>query len=547
VNPAEPHDRRRTDPELLLYGSAFAVFAIACINLAALVLARGATRKRNYALRRAIGASGKQIAREVLAEVAIVSVLGAVAGGILASIGISMLRGLIPDPLIASGIRPPEWDTHVFALTGAGLVAAVVLAGALPAWRASRVMPSDLIKSNAGTTTGRATKEFRWLMVGELALSMVLVLTAAMLGHATVNLANFSYGFEPRPLLRVDVSFPVKDDTLSAGARGELRRQLLSRIGSIGGVAADASFSQRRIDGSTVTSDVLAQRKGSLKQDRYFEVGPGFFQAAGIGIVEGRDVTEGDRATGGAAVLTRRLASSLFPAGKAIGGRVKFGPADSKSAWIDVVGIAADVRMDRPRDPSVPVAPEMFALTPNDASSSWSMVIRPDRGTDRVDVAASRTLRDALPSHARWTVAPWLANADDVDSMMVFIARIFGIFGVAALVLAGAGLYSVLSHSVAQRSREFGVRIALGATRRQVLQTVLIYGMQLMAAGVIIGLLMSFWSVSVLRAILFGLSPADPASIAISLTTMLSATLLACLAPAIRAMQSDPLEILRAA
>jgi ABC-type antimicrobial peptide transport system permease subunit len=201
--------------------------------------------------------------------------------------------------------------------------------------------------------------------------------------------------------------------------------------------------------------------------------------------------------------------------------------------------------MERPFNPSV-VEPVLFAMTPDPTPSAWSLVVRPAGGSDKVDVATARILRDALSPRVRWSVSHWLDNADSAQSVLVFVAQTLGIFGVCAVLLAAFGLYGVVSHSVAQRSREFGVRIALGATRRQILQVVLVYGGELMLAGAAIGVLMSFWSVSVFKAIMFGLGPADPFSMELAAGTIVLATVIACLSPAIRATRADPLEILRA-
>lgn len=546
VKSAQPRDHGVTEPELFLFGAAFAVFAIACTNVAVLMLVRGSSRRRDYALKRAIGATSLRIARDVFAEVVVIASLGALAGAVVVQMSLGLIRTLVPEQMLDVGIRPPEWNTQTFVFLAAGLMAALALAGAFPAWRASRTNPSDLIKANAGTTTPRAATKYRFFIVAELALSMVLVLTAATMTHATIKYSRFSYGFEPRPLLRVEIGLPRGSDSLNAAERGALRRDLLARIQAEPGVAAAASFSTGRPESTRITSDALAQGGAAIPQQSYLEVSPGFVAATGIPIVAGRDFTEGDRAIGGAVILTGRLAKSLFPRENALGGRVKLGPPQSKSGWVSVVGITGNVQMERPFNATVPVEPVMFALTANPTPSAWSLVVRPAGGSDQVDVATARVLRDALPPRVRWSVGHWLDNADSDQSVLVFVAQMFGIFGACAVLLAAFGLYGVVSHSVAQRSREFGVRIALGATRRQILQVVILYGGELTLAGAAIGVLMSFWSISVFKALMFGLGFADPFSMELAAGTMVLATVVACLAPAIRATRADPLEILRA-
>jgi predicted permease len=547
VRSASPHDRGRTDAELFLFGAAFAVLGIAGTNVAILMLVRGSSRHRDYALRRAIGATSVRIARDVIAEVVVIASLGTLAGAAVVQMSLGLLRTLVPEQMIESGIRPPEWSMQTFVVLAAGLIVALALAGALPAWRASRTNAADLIKSNAGTTTPRAASKYRFFIVAELSLSMVLALTAATMVHATIKYNQFSYGFEPRRLLRVDVGLPRSADSLNAAERGGLQRDLLTRIEKERGVAAAATFASAQLDGGRATSDGLPPAQPAIPQSRYFEVSPGFFGATGIPIVAGRDFAEGDRAVGGAVILSDRLARSLFPRGNAVGGRVKLGAPQSKGPWITVVGITSDAAMERPFNPNIPTEPLMFALTANPVSSAWSLVVRPATGADKVDVATTRVLRDALSPRVRWSVAHWLDNADTAESVLVFIAQTLGILGLSAVLLAAFGLYGVVSHSVAQRSREFAVRIALGATTRQILQVVLFYGAQLMAVGAVIGVVLSFWSMSVFRAIMFGLGFADPVSMELATAAIVVATLIACLAPAVRATRSDPLEILRAA
>jgi predicted permease len=545
VRPAQPRNQGATEAQLFLFAAAFAVFAIAATNVAVLMLVRGSSRRRDYALRRAIGATSARIARDVFAEVLVIASLGALTGAAVVQMSLGLIRTLVPEQMIESGVRPPEWNTQLFVLLALGIVAALALAGAFPAWRASRTNPSDLVKANAGTTTPRAATKYRFLIIAELALSMVLVLTAATMMHATIKFSQFSYGFEPRPLLRVEIGLPRGSDSLSAPQRAALQRDLLTRIGAEPGVAAAAGFSIGRPESTRITSDGLPRGSDALAQQSYFEITPGFFAATGIPIVAGRDFAEGDRAIGGGVILTTRLAKSLFPHGNALGGLVKLGPPQSKSGWVTVVGITGDVAMERPFNPSV-VEPVLFAMTPDPTPSAWSLVVRPAGGSDKVDVATARILRDALSPRVRWSVSHWLDNADSAQSVLVFVAQTLGIFGVCAVLLAAFGLYGVVSHSVAQRSREFGVRIALGATRRQILQVVLVYGGELMLAGAAIGVLMSFWSVSVFKAIMFGLGPADPFSMELAAGTIVLATVIACLSPAIRATRADPLEILRA-
>ncbi|HEV8411287.1 MAG TPA: ABC transporter permease, partial [Gemmatimonadaceae bacterium] len=219
------------------------VLVIAATNVAALSLARGLTRKRDYALRIALGASRAAIAGEVLAEIGVIAAVGSAGGVFMARAMIGALTHIVPAELAARWYVVPEFSGRLFGFAAAALIGAIALAGALPAWRASRVNPSDPLKDSAGTTTGRSRHEFRLLIVGELAVSMVLLMLASLMSLSVRNLTNYQFGYDARHLLSAHVYLPFTKDTADRPARREAQLASLARIRAADGVLSAATMS----------------------------------------------------------------------------------------------------------------------------------------------------------------------------------------------------------------------------------------------------------------------------------------------------------------
>jgi putative ABC transport system permease protein len=540
-----PRPMRTDEFGILMIVIGIGVLIIAATNVAALALARGLTRKRDYALRIALGASRGAIAGEVLTEIGVIALVGAV-GGVMAALAmIGALTRIVPEEMAAHWYVVPAFSTRLFGFAAAALIGAIVVAGAIPAWRASRVSPADPLKESAGTTTGRSRQEFRLLVVGELAVSMVLLMLASLMSLSVRNVASYKFGYDARPLLQANVYFRSVKDTSENSARVAARQASLDRIRATDGVLSAATMNGVSVPDWQMISEAMTPADQPMSVATATNVSAGFFHTLGVPLAEGRDFEEGDRANGGAVILSPRAARILFPRGGGVGRMVRWG-GEHSTRWLRVVGISNEFEMyfrnPDGRDPDPPV----FVSTNQRFFDGWGILIRPRNNDPKLALALHAVLRDALPPKASAQVRPWLDNYELQIRGTAFFADLFGFIATAAMLLGAAGLFSVLSYAVSQRMREFAVRSALGAQRRDILVVVLKYALEMSLAGTAIGALLSFWASTGVSAFLFGVKNTDPVSLVVAELTLLAITMGAALIPAIRATRADPVEVLRA-
>ncbi len=535
---------RENETALLMVGIAIGVLAIACANVAALALARGLTRRREHAVRIALGASRLAIGGEVLSEISVIAALGTAGGLLLAFALVGVLTHIVPEDFTLRGYLIPELNARVFALTAVTLFAGIAAAGGIPAWRASRANPSGPLKDNAGTTTGRSRMEFKVLVIGELAISMALLMLASLMTLSTRNLLKYEFGFDARRLMGASIYLRRTRDSLPDARKAEILEASLRRVQAMPGVAAVSTSTGGLIDGGFVTSDA-GREADPVRLRSYLEVGAGFFSTLGIPLAQGRDFVEGDRLTG-AVVLSQRAAQLLFPHGGALGRMVKLGGDRSSRGWLSVIGVARDVKLGLSRDPGAGADTIVYASTANRSLDYVRLVIRPVRTDPALGLAIQAALQDGLPPRSSVQVTPYIAYFDQQLRMQVFFDRLFSFLGTASLLLGAAGLFSVMSYAVGQRLREFAVRQALGATPRDMLRLVMRGGLELALGGTAIGALLSFWASAGVSMALFGVKNTDPVSLVIAEATLLVVAMLASLVPALRAMRADPVDVLRA-
>lgn len=541
----KPPSFRDNELALLMAGIAIGVLAIACTNVSALALARGLSRRRDHALRVALGASRLAIGGEVLSEIAVLGIFGAILGFMVAAALIGTLTHMVPEDLMQRGYFVPELNPRVFALTSLTLFAGILVAGALPAWRASRTSPSSVLKDNAGTTTGRSRNEFKVLVMGELAIAMVLLMLASLLTLSVRNLVNYDFGFDAHRVLLARVNMPRARDSTSTDQRVALLESSVQRVAAMPGVAAVSTRGSGRLEGDQVTSDDSRNAAPLHLKMGFVEAGAGFFATLGAAPVAGRDFQQGD-AVRGAVVLSKHAARLLFPHGDAIGRMVKLGGERSTRAWLPVIGVAPDVRLGLYGDDPGARDTVVYAMTTRHSFDNSDLVIRQTGDAPALAVAIRRTLRDRLPAHATADVVAFAINLASMVRAHRFYDRVFSFLSAASLILAAGGLFSVLSYAVGQRLREFAVRQALGASPTQVLRLVMRSAFELALGGTAFGALLSFWASAGVSGALWGVKNTDPLSLVIAELTLLAVTMLASLIPAYRAMKADPVEVLRA-
>lgn len=540
-----PEGTRFKDIHFAMIGAAIGILLIACANVAALMLARGVGHRRDYALHLALGAKPLDLTRGVIAEVAVIAVCGAIVGTIIAAWTTQIMTLSVPENLNNLDLPTPQWSLRVFGLSFATMLAAIALASAGPAWLAARTNPQEPLKESAGTTTGRAGTRFRFLVITEVAVCMALLMGSSLMAKQVRVLANFDPGYDPKSLLRATIAFPF-GDALSPEQRVQAVQSSIDRFRADPDIDNVAIHYTRTPDSATVTTEFTASGGPRLvyaEHDAYTVAGPGFFATLGVAMSSGRDFSEGDRIRG-AIVLSESAARALFPRADAIGRLVKLGDDRSVQPWYPVIGIVRDVAA-RERNDRIPV-PDVYAFVPDSNPQFVALMLRARSDPARVAVEAARTLEDLAPAGSRTSVRPLLYEFDRMMRTLRYVGRLFVLLGVASLVLAAAGLFSVLSYVVSQRMREFAVRMALGARRPDVVRLVVGDAMVMALGGTAIGALLGMWSSFFIWDILVTLYPVDAEALVIAEVTLIAATLIACIVPALRAMRANPVDVMRA-
>ena len=534
-----------SDQEITLLGIAIGILMIAATNVAALSLARAHSRRRDAAVRIALGASRGAIARALLAEVGLMSVLGAVAGAAFSVALIGLITYMTPEQLVgtASGVRLPVVSPSLFAYVLFGLVVSILIAGGIPAFRTSRIDPADPLKDNAGTTTGRARSEFRVMLIGELAIAMVLTTLTALLLISTKNLAEFDFGFDFRTLVEAVVWFGPGDPKAPPLDPLVVYTSVLARARATPGAGMVTTFTQSELSGADVFSRPTYGAEHTLTPDgMVYDAGPDAFRTLGITVLDGRDFTDGDRAIGDKAILTERAARALFPRKNAVGSTIKIGRA-STHPWLRVIGVVRDIRFNTTGRGD----PEIFVSSKDVTTfGSLRVISRPAGKDPQFMTVFERSVAAALPPFATVHANRMAGNYEQQVDRTRFFTRSLTFIGVCALLLAATGLFSVLSFTVGRRMREFAVRVALGAAPQQVLMVVMKDGFEVALAGAAIGALLSFWASAGISGALFGIRLTDPIGIVIAEVALLGVTSCASIVPALRAAKADPMDVLRA-
>lgn len=538
----------------MLLGAVGLVLLIACSNLANLQLSRAAARRREFAIRAALGATPRRLIRQQLTETSVLGLLGGAFGLLLAWWGVKFLMTLSPTSLPRANQVGIDWRVLAFTLL-ISLLAGFIF-GLVPALQAAKVDLNKELKG-AGKGTGDAGQRNRtrsMIMVSEVAISLVLLVTAGLLVKSFLRLHEVSPGFDGDNLLLVRLSLPPAKYS-NREAVTVFFDKTLSEVQNLSGVRGAAVANVLPLSGMNVRNDFTIVGRPPLSaadipaaQTRW--VSPGYFQTMGIQLVSGREFTQHDNSRApGVVVIDEALAKRYWPNENPVGSHLKIDDGSPKQHEVEVVGVVRNVKhveLDEQPTPTLygPVhqIPEnnvsflaancsLAVRTRADALALETPVRRAVQGVDQdVPVSNSRTMDQFLSA----SMAPRRFNV-----------QLLALFACVALLLAATGVYAVMSYAVTQRTQEMGIRLALGAQAGDVLKLVLGRGFKLVLIGIAIGLVGGLASTRYLSSLLFGVSTADPVVFVLTPFILLLVALSACYIPARKATKVDPVIALR--
>jgi putative ABC transport system permease protein len=528
------------------------VLLMACANVASLLLARSESRLREIALRAAVGASRGRVLRQLLTESCVLTGLGAVAGLAIAAGAIRVLA--VTSPVQLPSFAQPQVDA-LAALVAVGLsVSCGIALGLAPAAHARVTRLADALKESVrGSSEGRRSGRVRSaLVIAEVSFAVVLLVGCGLMIRSITNLVAIDPGFDQQSLLTLRVSIPARPPDATPDPTASLvgHRELLERVHAVPGVSAASLASDVPLEG--VANAVFYAAEGqpevtveSRPRAYIHRVSPDFFETMGIALRSGRTFVEAEIIPDTPVVIvSERLARRFWPNSEAIGKRVKLGDAQAPGPWRQIIGVVDEVKYrGLPENPTAD--PDIY-FPMLDTARQFALVVRTNVPSEGV----AEPLRAAIQGWNRSVPVYSVSSLDDLVAAQTAASRfttwLMGVFAALALLLAGVGIYGVMAYSVTQRTREIGIRLALGATAGEILRLVVANGLRLIGAGVAIGVAGAVMLGQVLAAQLFEVSAVD--SFAVLAVAILAAVgVLACALPALRAMRLQAVEALHQA
>src|ERR1043165_3319497 len=530
------------------------VLLIGCVNLANLMLARSSARRREMAIRLALGASRRRLVIQLLTESLLLSFIG----GALALVVLAVLLKGFVQFIPADIPRLNEIEINLTILGFVFLISTVtgLLFGLVPAMQASRPdVVSNLKDGSRGAGFGVATHRFRsGLVVLEFALSLILMIAAGLLLRSFGRLLEVNPGFNPDNVLLTRVWLPVPNNPDLDPYRDPLKRtgfikELLQKVSAIPGVRNAAISSGNGVPlvgphnsgGFTIEGDAVANN--AIPTAQIGVVSPDYFRTIETPLKRGRFFTDSDdRKAPQVVVIDEALAARYFNNRDPLGVRIKRGGPASEAPWMTIVGIVGNIKSDGFDQPD---QPHLYHAIFQNPAYAMAIYLRTDVAPSTVTQALREqggSLDRDLPVFGETTMTHVAAES---VSRRRFAMQVVGLFGVLALLLAAVGIYGVIAYSVTQRTREIGIRVALGASRSAILRWVLKQGLVLTVAGVVVGLIGALALTRLLRSLLFGVGPTDIVTYGVLAAVLTIVALIACYVPARRATKVDPLVALR--
>ena len=531
---------------LILFGAVGLVLLIACANVANLSLSRTVARRREISIRAAIGAGAGRLVRQLLTENLVIALLGGACGALLAVYGLKALVAAEPGNIPRLGHVRVDQRVLLFTLAVSALSG--VLVGLVPAIYGARTGLSEALKSGGRGSAGAGRSVPRNLfVVAEIALALILAIGAGLMIQSFSRLAGVHPGYDVRSVLAADIpingpGYAKREDVV------RFYSEILRRLGSQPGVVSIGATSALPLTGADPGTNFVIEGRPPLPyaqqpNARFRSITPGYFETMKISLRAGRPLGPADNEKAApVAVVNETLARQFWPGESPVGKRIQLSPVTARSAWREIVAVVADVKhtaMD------ADTRPELYLPFPQFPQYSMSVVLRAASAPEGLAGAVRRELAAVdrnQPIRA-------MRTGEELLSLSVAQPRLYSVllavFSVVALVLAGVGVYGVMSFAVGQRTKEMGLRMALGAGAGEVIGMVVKQGLRLAVAGVAAGLAGAFAVTRVLGKLLYGIAPNDGVTFAGAALLLTAVATAACYIPARRAAQADPITALR--
>ena len=531
----------------ILLGAVSFLLLMACVNVANLLLARASRRNQEMAVRCSLGATRMRLIRQMLTESAILSIAGGIFGILLASWGVSALLALLPPGMLPR-FEEVRMDLPVLVFTLILSIASSLLFGTWPAIQASRNTLAESLKQSFGRMTAHSHRVRNGLIVSEIALALVLLIGAGLMTKSFLRLRAVDPGFRPENLLTLQVNLAATYRTADQMKR--FHERALEQLKTLPGVISAAAINWLPLGQGLISGDFHAQDRAD--KDVKFNVtkpavSPGYFSAMGIRLLKGRDFDSRDDAKApGVMIVGSVTAKRVWGSEDPIGKRVSFSDHPSPEDWYTVIGVVDDVKQQNLKEDAPPAIYQPLAqVHVSFFLEHMSYVVRTTAPLNVIEKLSRARMMDVDSNQPLFKVASMEELLVATTAEPRFYSRIFLTFSTIALLLATFGIYGVIAYTVAQRTREIGIRAALGARPGNILGNVLGRSSVLIASGVLLGIAGALAATRVLRSFLFEVTPTDTATFAAVSILLAAVALAASYIPARRAMKIDPMVALR--
>jgi putative ABC transport system permease protein len=537
---------------LTLMAAVLFVLLIACANVSNLLIARSEARQREIAVRTALGAGWPRLLRQLVTEGCVLTSLGAAAGLLLARAAIRLL--LATSPVTFPSFVEPGINARVALFTIVVSLACGIVLGLAPAAHARVSRLADALKDSSRGSEGRRSHRLRSaLVVAEVSLAVVLLVGAGLMIRSVQKLAALDPGFDPASVLTLRISVALGNTPNASPAASPVgpavsALSVLERVRAVPGVAAASLVSDVPLSGEGAASFYSAEGQAATTAENaprayVHRVTPDFFATMRIPIKAGRTFFDSEMSRdANAVIVSERVVSRFWPGQDPIGKRIKIGSLTSNNPWLNIVGVVGETKYRAlPENPTAD--PDLY-FPHLDRSRQNAFVIRTSVPPSSVVPAVRAAIRSVDPTIPVFSVAPMAELVGQLTAPSRFTMWLMGVFAASALMLAVVGIYGVMSYLVTQRTREIGIRLALGADGGDILRLIVGNGARLIGAGVAIGVAASIALQRLVSTLLFGVTAVDASSV-VAVIVLCASALVACYLPALRATRVDPLHALR--